>query len=380
LVLHDAIVPRGTDVMLFGYPEMLVLGTSLKATRGSISSIPDPQGSLPSRQGTSSTVNSKYLYDAVSNAGNSGGPLCDAGANVVAVHSTGYNTASRYAGGVPSTQAIEFVRRTLPDYRPAAIATAKLEWPQVDERASASTMLIWIRRKNVKAESASVGGDVIELPFCLFCGGLGKLKCGYPGCVNGQVTLRTGRRDCPKCNGAGALGCDVCDGVGLDVRLASVQRAIDAAKATTSTPTPATTTATATAPGPQRPGAVESFGGHRYQVLLGEVAWTAAQAKCQELGGKLVSIGTQDEDLFVRQLIERTIGAGQLGQERNKFWIGARLVNGVWQWVSGEPFEYMPNTPAANASSPYLRHAGARWIPAPERSSLVVGYVCEWER
>jgi S1-C subfamily serine protease len=222
LVLHDAIVPRGTDVMLFGYPEMLVLGASLKATRGSISSLPDPPSSTSSRQGTSSAVNSKYLYDAVSNAGNSGGPLCDAGANVVAVHSTGYNTASRYAGGIPSTQALEFVKKSLPDFQASAPSSARLEWPKVDERASASTMLIWIRKKNAKVETASLGGDVVELPFCLFCGGTGKTKCNYGGCRNGRV----GNAPCPTCEGKAFVDCAVCGGVGIDVELASVQRAL----------------------------------------------------------------------------------------------------------------------------------------------------------
>ena len=225
LVLNDAVVPRGTDVMLFGYPEMLVLGTSLKATRGSISSLPDPTGSLPSEQGTSSKVNSKYLYDAVSNSGNSGGPLCDAGANVVAVHSTGVNTASRYAGGVPSTQALEFVKKNLPEFRPSAPSAAKLEWPQVDERASASTMLIWIRQKDAKPETASVGGDVIELSYCLFCGGRGS-------------------------------GCRICKGSGIDVELASVQRALaaaNAAKAAANSPAPSTPMPGGTSPRPPNP-------------------------------------------------------------------------------------------------------------------------------
>ena len=253
LVLHDAIVPRGTDVMLFGYPEMLVLGASLKATRGSISSLPDPQ------------VNSKYLYDAVSNAGNSGGPLCDAGANVVAVHSTGYNTASRYAGGVPSTQALEFVKKALPEFKPSAPSVAKLEWPKVDERAAASTMLIWIRKKNARAETASLGGDVIELPFCLFCGGLGKLKCGQTGCVGGFVTNRQGRVACPTCEGKGIYDCEVCGGVGIDIALRSVQRVLAAAAKTagggSTTPTPSTGTPKPSPADPSRPVVATSLRG-----------------------------------------------------------------------------------------------------------------------
>jgi len=243
LVLHDRIVPRGTDVMLFGYPEMLVLGTSLKATRGSISSLPDPQ------------VNSKYLYDAVSNAGNSGGPLCDAGANVVAVHSTGYNTASRYAGGVPSTRALEFVKKNLPGFEPSFPSAVKVEWPKVDERASASTMLIWIRKKNAEPETAAVAGDVIELPFCLFCGGVGKVKCDRVGCVGGNIVTRLGKVECPSCGGKYVYDCGVCDGIGIDARLASVQRAVaklDAAKAAATATSTSTSTA-ATSPGPNPP-------------------------------------------------------------------------------------------------------------------------------
>jgi hypothetical protein len=64
-------------------------------------------------------------------------------------------------------------------------------------------MLIWIRRKNAVVETASLGGDVIELPFCLFCGG----------------------------RGSAMLGCKVCKGEGIDVELASVKRALAAAAA-----------------------------------------------------------------------------------------------------------------------------------------------------
>jgi S1-C subfamily serine protease len=237
LVLHDAIVPRGTDVMLFGYPEMLVLGTSLKATRGSISSLPDAQ------------AGSKYLYDAVSNPGNSGGPLCDAGANVVAVHSTGYNTASRYAGGVPSTRALEFVKKSLPEFQSTAPSAAKFEWPKVDERASAATMLIWVRKKNAAVSKVAAGGDVIELPFCLFCGGVGKVKCDRVGCTAGYLITRQGKLTCPACDGTPIYDCTVCAGIGIDARLASVQRAaaaIAVAKAAASSSTTSSTASSST--------------------------------------------------------------------------------------------------------------------------------------
>ena len=80
---------RGQDIMVLGYPEMFSLGASLKATRGVISGMPNP------------ALDNLYLYDAVTNSGNSGGPVFDQKGNVVAVHCVGYNTASRYGGGIP---------------------------------------------------------------------------------------------------------------------------------------------------------------------------------------------------------------------------------------------------------------------------------------
>jgi S1-C subfamily serine protease len=216
LALRAEIAPRGTDVMLFGYPEMLLLGSSLKATRGSISAVPDPH------------AGSRYLYDAVSNAGNSGGPLCDDCGNVVAVHSLGVNTASRYAGGIPAGVALEFLRGAIPEFRPAAVSAARLGWPQVDALAAPSTLLIWVRR-NDRAEPTSdlvVGRESIESPFCLFCGGDGKSKCLMRGCVSGTIRNQGESYECDRCKGSGLQGCPLCQWHGFDKKTALVKQAM----------------------------------------------------------------------------------------------------------------------------------------------------------
>jgi S1-C subfamily serine protease len=245
LALSPTMVPRGTDVMLLGYPEMTTLGASLKATRGSISSVPDP------------AVNDRYLYDAVTNAGNSGGPVCDEKGNVIAVHYLGINTASRYGGGIPSPQALAFLRLAIQDFKPLAPHELKLDWPQVDEKVSPSTVLIWVRKKNAKAASSKIGSDLVELPICLFCSGAGDLRCAL-GCKNG-VLVRGGRAGtCPSCGGDGMVKCHVCAGVGIDVQLASVQSVLAAAvaakKAANATaPPPAAATGTAGKPATTTP-------------------------------------------------------------------------------------------------------------------------------
>lgn len=251
LVLSNGITPRGTDVMVLGFPEFYALGATLKATRGSISSVPDPK------------VEEIYLYDAVTNSGNSGGPVCDASGNVVAVHFASMNTASRYGCGVPATVARTFLNQAIPTLSPQQIApsTEKLEWPAVDAKVSPSTVLVWVRKKNAAPARSGAGTDVLELPLCLFCGGNKGLRCVAPGCAKMRAANR-GRSNCGNCNGSGLVKCEVCDGLGVDAQLASVQAAVQKAMVASgrSTSTSTSTTIGRTTPRPipasATPGAV----------------------------------------------------------------------------------------------------------------------------
>ena len=63
--LVESLPPRGSDIMVLGYPLGPEFGKSLKSTRGSMVAMPD------------ASVDNMCLYDAVTNPGNSGGPLCD---------------------------------------------------------------------------------------------------------------------------------------------------------------------------------------------------------------------------------------------------------------------------------------------------------------
>ena len=364
LVLSPQIVPRGTDVMLLGYPEMMTLGASLKATRGSIASLPD------------ANAGDRYLYDAVTNAGNSGGPVCDDKGNVVAVHYLGINTASRYGGGIPSSKALEFLQKSLPDYAPGAPSTTRLDWPQVDEKVSPSTVLIWVRKKDVRASGSSIGSDLIELPICLFCSGTGDLRCAFPGCAKGQVTRSGQRYDCGSCGGRGMVDCKVCSGIGLDVQLAAVQAAIRRIAAATSDDkpaTPSTPAANSNAAAPQT--------GHRYEVVMELVTWEEAKARCERMGGYLACIGSAAEDAYVCDLIQKRLGTGALlGGDNNKFWLGGRMVNNRWTWISGEPFSYQRSPPDMDPQRGFIRTAGTRWLTAANASRLVIGFVVEWNK
>lgn len=232
LTLAIDIAPRGTDIMVFGYPEFTILGATLKATRGSISSIPDPK------------VEASYLYDAITNSGNSGGPVCDASGNVVAVHFASMNTASRYGCGVPATVARNFLGTALPGSQTVVGGKDKLDWPAVDAKVSPSTVLIWVRQRQgaTSTSTSNVAADSIELPLCLFCGGNKGLRCVAPGCAKMRIANR-GRSNCAACNGSGLVKCQVCEGLGVDIQLASVQERVKealAAKGGSSTSTAST--------------------------------------------------------------------------------------------------------------------------------------------
>jgi len=207
LAISSTMLRRGTDIMTLGYPEMMKLGASLKATRGVISSVP------------SSAVDDMYLFDAVINPGNSGGPVLDNRGNVVAVTTIMTLTAGKYGGGIPAHAVVEFVRKHVPNYATLPENTNVLDWPAVDQLASPATVLVWTRSKTA-SESNLASSDVAEDPGCVSCGRSRTIKCTGSGCVRGQVTIRRGasalKVKCPQCDLLGNMPCPICNGTGID--------------------------------------------------------------------------------------------------------------------------------------------------------------------
>lgn len=76
------------------------------------------------------------------------------------------------------------------------------------------------------------------------------------------------------------------------------------------------------------------FNGHYYQVFDEGLDWFEAKSKCEELGGHLVTITSQEEQDFVNDYVKNG--------NRINYWLGAtdEKVEGEWEWVSGESFEY----------------------------------------
>ena len=74
--------------------------------------------------------------------------------------------------------------------------------------------------------------------------------------------------------------------------------------------------------------------GHSYKVFDESVPWTEAEAICESLGGRLVTITSQNEMQFIINLMN--------SGHKSIYWMGFNRDNDKreWRWVSGEVVEY----------------------------------------
>jgi S1-C subfamily serine protease len=211
-------VPRGTEIMVLGYPGMVGGKTpSLKSIHGTVAGLPD------------NSFNA-YTIDALTNPGNSGGPICDAVGSVLGIHH-GRTLLGEgkmdYELGIPHFRALSLLKKCIPGYRQLPPNAEAKQWTEVDGLASRSTVLIWIQdaRQNTPmtppatSEHATTGQQ-LEDRWCVNCYGSCKVKCG--NCQNGTVTMtRTVTKEMP--GGAGLkhtyqekyrVECKICKGTG----------------------------------------------------------------------------------------------------------------------------------------------------------------------
>jgi len=141
------------------------------------------------------------------------------------------------------------------------------------------------------------------------------------------------------------------------------------------------------------------FNDSAYKVYDLGMTWHDAKRNCEELGGHLATITSQEEQNFIEGLI--------VNHSKNIYWLGGtdEAHEGQWEWITGEPFDYTnwdynePNN--ANENEHYLqiyRKANPYWAElsstgkwndlsynAYVRESEVdyfsldtVGFICEW--
>lgn len=137
---------------------------------------------------------------------------------------------------------------------------------------------------------------------------------------------------------------------------------------------------------PSEMGNIAIFEGHSYKVFAGQMSWTEAQSYCQEQGGHLATITSQDEMDFVSRLE---------GLKRGyNYWLGGSETEteGVWEWVTGEPWGYtfwgdgQPDNSQlyTGITEQYLQlcyNWGMKWNDSAitQDKTASCGFICEWD-
>ena len=133
------------------------------------------------------------------------------------------------------------------------------------------------------------------------------------------------------------------------------------------------------------------FGKKWYKLYCGAVTWNEAKKKCQELGGQLVTVESEQENSFLRSLLLRS---------RIDFvWLGAtdEVTEGNWIWVNGMQMQYtrwdirqgQPNNWAGNGIPEHYAamDINSLWWDVPDdRFTRIYQpgehirscYICEW--
>ena len=127
---------------------------------------------------------------------------------------------------------------------------------------------------------------------------------------------------------------------------------------------------------------------HGYELVVADVSWTEAAQRCQEMGGRLVTINDEEEFNTVIALAEE--------QGVPRLWIGCHRVNGqlVWEdgttgyeaWAKGEPTYVDINDQVAedyvmlwdNNGWGYNDNRNDPIADYPQWYSGTVGFVCEY--
>jgi len=125
------------------------------------------------------------------------------------------------------------------------------------------------------------------------------------------------------------------------------------------------------------------FNGSAYQVFDIGMTWYEAKAYCENMGGYLVTITSQEEQEHIFQLIS--------SESKEAYWLGAKRSDNdwdEWEWISGEMFAYTNWADwEPNGSGAYMQMfaESGRWDDTLADVNYEggqkywnIGFICEW--
>ena len=117
------------------------------------------------------------------------------------------------------------------------------------------------------------------------------------------------------------------------------------------------------------------YNGHVYKVYTNTAKWADAKTACENLGGYLATITSIEEQGFISSFLTTP----------NLHLLGGQKVNDVWQWVTGEEWNYTNwETTYPSSTSSYISLAinnnnynnNPKWRNVSSTTSYP--YICEW--
>lgn len=128
------------------------------------------------------------------------------------------------------------------------------------------------------------------------------------------------------------------------------------------------------------PGILVGPNNHKYKLFDDNLAWGDAKKKCEEEGGHLLVIDSQEEFNFIRTSLQPKLQPGN-----DQIWMGATKDDkGAWVWVTGLP---MANTgweahfPVPDGGKDFLvMNGNGAFINERGNNRPGMRFICEWER
>ncbi|MBP5180931.1 MAG: hypothetical protein J6127_06565, partial [Clostridiales bacterium] len=117
-----------------------------------------------------------------------------------------------------------------------------------------------------------------------------------------------------------------------------------------------------------------SYTGHTYSYISSQMSWSDARTFAASLGGHLVTISDEAEQMFIQQSFPETYG-----------WIGLVGYGSDYAWETGEPVSYtnicasQPNNYASNSAYGFL-YTGQQWAFTENTDvEYHYGFYIEWD-
>ncbi len=115
-----------------------------------------------------------------------------------------------------------------------------------------------------------------------------------------------------------------------------------------------------------------SANGHNYTLYLSYSSWDDAKEFCEDNGGYLMTLTNADEQALFESLVAEC--------NYGSFWLGGKLHNGEFSWITCEEFSYanwLENEPSSDDEEYLGTYKSTQWNDFTVESPSICGFVME---